>query len=107
MKFGRCFTLVLLISFFLSWHGRLEPDFDSSHSSFSFRAADCVGNDDQSSDVPTAPAGDHRDHHGSHAPFLSVKSILERPLASTLFIAPMVYAPHSLDLTNILNPPRV
>ena len=109
MKFGRWFALLLLVGFCLSWHGRLEPDFASSHSSLSFYVADHASNDDDSSDVPTAPKGDHKDQHGcyhSHAPFVAVKTVLDRRLASILFVAAIVKAPDSLELTSILHPPR-
>jgi ABC-type nickel/cobalt efflux system permease component RcnA len=106
MKFGRCFAWVLLVGFCLSWHGRLEPDFASSHSSLSFHVAD---HDDDSNDVPTATEGDHKDQHGcyhSHAPFVAVKAVLDRRLASIQLVAPIVKTPDSVDLTNILHPPR-
>jgi hypothetical protein len=109
MEFRRWFAFILLVGFSLSLHGRLEPDFASFHSSLSFHVDDHVNNDDDSNDVPTAPQGDHKDQHGcyhSHAPFVAVKTVLNRRLTSILFVAAIVKAPDSLDLTSILHPPR-
>jgi ABC-type nickel/cobalt efflux system permease component RcnA len=109
MEFRRYFALILLIGFWLSFHGRAEPDFQSIHSSLAFHIVDLEHDHDDSSQAPTAPRGDHKDRHGcyhSHDPFAVVNSTFNRQAASTMLVTVALKTPHSIVLTNILHPPR-
>lgn len=109
MRFHRCFVLILVAGFLLSLVGRSEPDFSSAHFSVAFHVADVEHQHDDSPQLPSSPLGDHKDQQGcyhSHAPFLAVKTIFTSQTESTVLVARKLAAPVSIDLTNILRPPR-
>jgi len=109
MEFSRFLALILLVGFWLSFQGRLEPDFNSAHSSLAFHAADLAHQHDDSSPAPSTPLGAHKDQHGcyhSHAPFVVVETAFSRQSISTALVTTTLEIPYSLALTSILHPPR-
>jgi len=109
MAFHRYFALILLIGFWLSFQGRLEPDFSSVHSSLPFHAADLAHQHDDSSPAPSTPLGAHKDQHGcyhSHAPFVLVETAFNCQAVSTAIVTATLEIPYSLAPTSILRPPR-
>jgi ABC-type nickel/cobalt efflux system permease component RcnA len=109
MGFRRYLVLILLVGFWLSFQGQLEPDFEGSHSSLAFHVADLPHQHEDSSRVPSTPSGDHKDQHGcyhSHAPFVAVTTIFECQALSTALVTRTLETPDSLALTSILHPPR-
>ena len=109
MGFHRCIVLLLLVGFWLSIQGRLEPEFKSFQSSLAFHVADLAHQHNDSSQVPSAPTGDHKDQHGcyhSHAPFVIVETAINCQVVSTSLVITSLKVPYSLGLTSILRPPR-
>jgi ABC-type nickel/cobalt efflux system permease component RcnA len=109
MGFRRCFVLILLVGFWLSFQGRAEPDFSSSHSSLAFHVADLAHEHKDSRGVPLSPRGNHKDQHGcyhSHAPFVVVATTFGCEALSTPFVADALEIPYSFILASILHPPR-
>jgi hypothetical protein len=110
MRFSRWVALILLLGFWVSFHGQSEIDLDFISATPSFHVAD-MGNvhDDDSPVVPLAPAGDHKDQHGCyhlHSPFMAVKKAVNFQTASARLPALVFQIPYSLRLTSILHPPR-
>jgi hypothetical protein len=100
-------ALILLVSFCLSFQGRLEMDFDYVHSSLVFHANDLKHQHNDSRDVPLSRQGDHQ--HGcyhSHAPFVTVATTFNYEVLCTPFIPDALEVPHSFTLASILHPPR-
>lgn len=109
MGFARCLALILLVGFSLSFQGRAELDFNSAHPSLAFHVSDLAHEHENSSQVPTAPWGDHKDQHGcfhSHAPFLAVETAFNCQAVSAVLVTATLEIPYSLALTSILRPPR-
>ena len=109
MGFRRCLALVLLLGFWLSIHGRLEPDFNSAHASSAFHSVDLAHQHNDSSPAPSSPLGDHKDQHGcyhSHAPFLAVETAFNCQAVSAVLETATLEIPYSLGPTSILRPPR-
>jgi ABC-type nickel/cobalt efflux system permease component RcnA len=109
MRFRQALALILFTGFWLSFHGRFETDFKNSHSSLAFHVIDLAHEHNESSDVPAAPQGDHKDQHGcyhSHAPFVAVATTFGCEASSTRFVAGALEIPYSLTLASILRPPR-
>lgn len=110
MEFSRFLALILLLGFWLSFHGRLEPDFNSSSSSLAFHGADLAHPHEDSSEAPSTPLGSHKDQHGcyhSHAPFIVVETAFNyQAVSRSDLVTATLETPHSLALTSILRPPR-
>ena len=109
MAFRRPLALILLLGFWLTLESRLEPHFDSSHSSLAFHSASIAHEHDDSSRAPSLPSGDHKDPHGcyhSHAPFVVVKTSFNCQPVSSMLMPSVVETPYSLALMSILRPPR-
>jgi hypothetical protein len=109
MLLRRLLALLLLVGLWLTFKGRLEPDFDPFHGSSTVRAASAAHEDKNSSQVPSLPSGDHKDQHGcyhSHAPFALVSALFSCHLTSSVLVTTSLPDPLSIALTNILHPPR-
>jgi ABC-type nickel/cobalt efflux system permease component RcnA len=109
MQFRQCIALMLLVGFWLSVHGRLEPDYNRAHSELVFQVADPVHQHEDSSRTPSAPLGAHKDQHGcyhSHAPFVVVETSFNCQAVSVAFVAATLEIPYFLASTGILRPPR-
>ena len=110
MRFRRWLALILLAGLWLSFHGRFETDVEDFHSSPAWHVADVAHeHDDSSSEIPSAPQGDHKDQHGcyhSHAPFVVVKIPFNCQPAMSTLLPDSLQIPGSRFLTSILHPPR-
>lgn len=110
MFLRRLLVLLLLVGFCFSFHGRLEPDLNHSHSASMVDVAHEAKVDKNSLPVPSVPSGDHKDQHGcyhSHAPFALVAALFGCHLTSSVLVTTPLLDPLSIALTNILHPPRV
>ncbi len=109
MGLRRCFVALLLVGFWLSIHGRMEPDFDTVHPSSEFHASHSPHQHENSPQKPADPAGAHKDQHGcyhSHAPFVAVSTSFScEPATSTLVTAALEILRSPIPNT-ILHPPR-
>lgn len=109
MVLRRCLVLVLITGFWLSFHGRLEPDVTITHDSVAVHGVDGSHRHDHSSNIPATPMGDHKDQHGcyhSHAPFVAVETAFECRAESSALVTAASEIPYSPSLTSILRPPR-
>ena len=109
MGFRRCIVLLLLIGFWLSIHGRMEPDFDSVHLSSELHASQLPHQHEDSPQKPANPTGAHKDEHGcyhSHAPFVAAHADIQSETASSALVAAVLQIFRSLDASSILHPPR-
>ena len=109
MGVRRYFVFLLVLGFWLSVQGRMEPDFKAANLGSEFHSFDLTHQHNDAPQSPANPTGAHKDQHGcyhSHAPFVAAYSDFHCEAVSSVLVAAALMIPHSPGTKAILHPPR-